>query len=83
MLDSFLQLSGSSELKTSGFLIQSSDDVVSDKLAQSVIKEEPAKEEPAREDLSVFFGIGMTINIVMITSFFIWGFKQWKKNDKK
>ena len=36
-----------------------------------------------KEDLTVFFGIGMTINIVMITSFFIWGFKQWGKNDEK
>ena len=34
-----------------------------------------------KEDLSVFFGIGMTVNIVMITSFFIWAVKQWKKND--
>ena len=36
-----------------------------------------------KEDLSVFFGIGMIVNIVMITSFFIWAIKQWKKNDKK
>ncbi|MDH5611493.1 MAG: hypothetical protein OEY66_03420 [Gammaproteobacteria bacterium] len=34
-----------------------------------------------KEDLTVFFGIGMTINIVMIVSFFIWAVKQWKKND--
>ncbi|MES0326868.1 MAG: hypothetical protein ABUK13_01640 [Gammaproteobacteria bacterium] len=32
-------------------------------------------------DLTVFFAIGMTINIVMIVSFFIWAVKQWKKND--
>ena len=36
-----------------------------------------------KEDLSVFFGIGMIVNIVMITSFFIWAVKQWKKNDTK
>lgn len=83
MLDSFLQLSSSNKLETSNFLAQSSSDVASDKSVQSVVKEEPVKEEAAREDLSVFFGIGMAINIVMITSFFIWGFKQWKKNDKK
>ena len=34
-----------------------------------------------KEDLSVFFGIGMIINIIMIVSFFIWAIKQWKKND--
>lgn len=34
-----------------------------------------------KEDLSVFFGIGMVINIIMIVSFFIWAVKQWKKND--
>ena len=78
MLYSFLQVSVSSGLKTSDFLVQSSSDVVSEKMVQSVVKE-----EPARKDLSVFFGIGMIVNIVMITSFFIWAFKQWKKNDKK
>ncbi|MCW8923881.1 MAG: hypothetical protein OQK69_09685 [Gammaproteobacteria bacterium] len=73
-----MRYSGSNELKSSSFLIQSSSDVVPDKLVQSIVEE-----EPAREDLSVFFGIGMTVNIVMITAFFIWGFKQWKKHDKK
>lgn len=34
-----------------------------------------------KADLTVFFGIGMIVNIVMITSFFIWAVKQWKKND--
>ena len=38
-------------------------------------------ETDAREDLSVFFGIGMTVNIVMIIAFVVWGVKQWKKND--
>lgn len=34
-----------------------------------------------KENLSVFFGIGMAINIIMIVSFFIWAVKQWRKND--
>jgi len=34
-----------------------------------------------KADLTVFFGIGMIVNIVMIVSFFIWAVKQWKKND--
>jgi len=37
--------------------------------------------KPGKEDLSVFFGIGMAINIIMIVSFFIWAVKQWRKND--
>lgn len=40
-----------------------------------------AENEHPREDLSVFFGIGMTANIIMVVAFVIWGIKQWKKND--
>jgi hypothetical protein len=29
-----------------------------------------------------FFAIGMVINIVMISVFFIWAYRQWKKTDK-
>ena len=29
-----------------------------------------------------FFAIGMVINIVMISAYFIWAYKQWKKTDK-
>jgi heme/copper-type cytochrome/quinol oxidase subunit 2 len=28
-----------------------------------------------------FFGIGVVINVVMITAYFIWAYKQWKKSD--
>lgn len=64
------------EPKAPDVLAQSSSDGVSVKLVQldSEIKYE-------KEDLSVFFGIGMIVNIVMITTFFVWAFKQWKKND--
>ncbi|MCK4703859.1 MAG: hypothetical protein KAT90_00130 [Gammaproteobacteria bacterium] len=40
-----------------------------------------AEVKSEKGDLSVFFGIGMTVNIIMIVSFFIWAVKQWKKND--
>jgi len=30
----------------------------------------------------VFFGIGIVINLVMITAYFIWAYKQWKRTDK-
>jgi len=30
-----------------------------------------------------FFAIGMVINIVMISAYFIWAYKQWKKTDKQ
>jgi hypothetical protein len=36
--------------------------------------------KPERENLSVFFGIGMAVNIVMIVTFFVWAVKQWRKN---
>jgi hypothetical protein len=26
-----------------------------------------------------FFAVGMVINLVMITAYFIWAFRQWKK----
>jgi cytochrome bd-type quinol oxidase subunit 2 len=30
-----------------------------------------------------FFGIGVVINLVMITAYFIWAYKQWKKTDRQ
>ena len=35
------------------------------------------------DPLIVFFGIGIVINVVMITAYFIWAYKQWKKTDKQ
>lgn len=40
--------------------------------------------EVEQEDLTInFFIIGGVINIVMIFSYFIWAFRQWKKIDKR
>lgn len=38
---------------------------------------------PEREkntELVGFFAIGVVINLIMVTAFFIWAFKQWKQN---
>jgi len=35
-----------------------------------------------KDSLIVFFGIGIVINLVMITAYFIWAYKQWKRTDK-
>jgi heme/copper-type cytochrome/quinol oxidase subunit 2 len=47
--------------------------------------EQPASDSgPEQNDsMIVFFGIGMVINVVMITAYFIWAYKQWKKSDKQ
>lgn len=63
------------------FLELSKDDVSS--LSESSPELSISGEKYAREDLSVFFTIGMTINIVMVIAFFIWGIKQWKKNGTR
>ncbi len=31
------------------------------------------------KDLTAFFAIGMTINIIIVVTFIIWGFKQWNR----
>ena len=38
---------------------------------------------PQNDPLIGFFGIGIVINVVMITAYFIWAYKQWKKGDKQ
>jgi heme/copper-type cytochrome/quinol oxidase subunit 2 len=47
--------------------------------------EQPAADRGLEQNDSmiVFFGIGMVINVVMITAYFIWAYKQWKKSDKR
>ncbi|MCP4981978.1 MAG: hypothetical protein GY935_15970 [Gammaproteobacteria bacterium] len=30
-----------------------------------------------------FWGIGIVINVVMITAYFVWAYKQWKKIDRR
>jgi hypothetical protein len=39
--------------------------------------------EAEREDLAVFFTVGVVINIVMITAYFIWAYKQWGKTGTR
>ena len=46
--------------------------------------EQPVADSPPeqKDPLIVFFGIGIVINLVMITAYFIWAYKQWKKPGK-
>jgi hypothetical protein len=46
--------------------------------------EQPVADSPPeqKDSLVVFFGIGIVINLVMITAYFIWAYKQWKKTDR-
>jgi hypothetical protein len=30
-----------------------------------------------------FFAIGIAINLLLITAYFIWAYKQWKKNNRR
>ncbi len=40
--------------------------------------------EQEEKDLTTnFFLVGGAINIIMITAYFIWAFKAWKKTDKR
>lgn len=39
--------------------------------------------ERERDDMTVFFGIGIVVNLTMFTLLVIWGFNQWKKNDER
>lgn len=77
MFDLLPQNSVKTELKIADVSFQTSSETSMNQQVQSVPEINHDK-----EDLSVFFGIGMIVNIVMITSFFIWAVKQWKKNDK-
>lgn len=69
-------LSSNSELTAQSLPAISKENVL------AIQSEQPVSEDiHSREDLSVFFGIGMTANIIMVIAFVIWGIKQWKKND--
>ena len=78
MFDLLPQSSIKTSLNSEDILLLASNDVSTSEQVQSAPEINHDK-----EDLSVFFGIGMIVNIAMITSFFIWAFKQWKKNDAK
>jgi cytochrome bd-type quinol oxidase subunit 2 len=47
--------------------------------------EQPAVDiKPEQNDSMLgFFGIGVVINLLMITAYFIWAYKQWKKSDRR
>ena len=52
--------------------------------ALTVQSEQPAPViEVEREDLTTFFAVGMVVNIVMITAYFIWAYKQWGKTGER
>ncbi|MDH5387558.1 MAG: hypothetical protein OEY06_03805 [Gammaproteobacteria bacterium] len=78
MVDLLAQNSIKTELKIANVSFQGSSEASMDQQVQLAPNVQPGK-----ADLTVFFGIGMIVNIVMIVSFFIWAVKQWKKNDKK
>ena len=47
--------------------------------------EQPVPTQDAEPDdlMTGFFAIGMAINIIMITAYFIWAYRQWGKSRKK
>ena len=52
--------------------------------AIAVHSEQPAPAiEAGREDLTTFFAVGVVINLVMITAYFIWAYKQWNKTGTR
>ncbi len=55
------------------------------KNAISLYTEQPASVSAAEEkDLTTnFYLVGGVINIVMISAYFIWAFRAWKKADKR
>ena len=52
--------------------------------AVEVQSEQPAPViEVEREELTGFFAVGIVINIVMITAYFVWAYKQWGKSGAR
>jgi len=50
----------------------------------AVHSEQPAPViEVERDDLTTFFAVGMVVNLVMITVYFIWAYKQWGKTGAR
>jgi hypothetical protein len=41
----------------------------------------PLHENEQNGPSTAFFVVGAVINIVMITAYFIWAYKQWKKKE--
>jgi len=58
-------------------------DILSKTTAAYTEQAEPAAPQEPDDSLIVFFGIGLVINLLVITAYFIWAYKQWGKSDKK
>ena len=43
----------------------------------------PAPELESNDPMTGFFTIGLAINIILITAYFIWAYRQWGKSNKK
>ncbi|MBE9562498.1 MAG: hypothetical protein IMF12_06510 [Proteobacteria bacterium] len=56
-------------------LASSAEQVVIPTKSAQIIHEKPKKE------LSLFFIIGIIINLVMLSAFIIWAINEWKKTD--
>ena len=52
---------------------------------QTTYTEQPAGvQTPAQNDpLILFLGIGVIVNLVLISAYFVWARKQWKKTDRE
>ena len=60
-------------------------ETLSTSTANSVHTEQPVSvSEVEEKDLTTnFYLVGGAINITMITAYFIWAFRAWKKADKR
>ena len=47
---------------------------------QQQVEVEPAS--AADQSLTMFFAVGLVINLVLITAFVLWARKQWKRSGK-
>ena len=56
---------------------------MSDKTVTYTEQSVPDAPQEPDHSLTVFFGIGLVINLLVITAYFIWAYKQWNKSDKK
>ena len=59
-------------------------DTVESSAAGGTLAAQSGQSEPVieveREDLTSFFAVGVVINIVMITAYFVWAYRQWNKS---
>ena len=62
----------------------STTDSSSEIISPAAYTEQPAAvpEDAPNDSMTGFFAVGIVINIVMITAFFIWAYRQWNKTEK-